>query len=159
MAAVDHDRDLFDADIENVENLMRDFYLSFEIENEYFAINVLNVIEIISMNKITPVPELPPYIKGVINLRGEVIPIIDVRTRFEKPEIEVTESTCIIQIKYDGYDLGLIVDKVIGTLTIPEEQVAPPPSAKLRVANRFIRNIGRVGDDVYLLVDLQNLIK
>jgi purine-binding chemotaxis protein CheW len=136
----------------------RDLYLIFETDNEKYALNVLNVIEIIPMCNITFVPEVPNYIKGIINLRGDVVPVIDVRTKFEKPPIDTDTSTCIVQITCHEYVLGIIVDKVIGTLTIPEEAISPPPSAKLRFSNKFVKNVGRVNDEVYLLLDLENLV-
>jgi purine-binding chemotaxis protein CheW len=136
----------------------KDLYLIFETEKEYYAVNVINVIEIIPMCNITFVPEVPNYVKGIINLRGDIIPVIDVRTKFMKPEVDHTAQTCIIEITYQGYDLGLIVDQIVCTLTIPEEHISPPPSTKLRYSNQFVKSVGMIDDQVYLLLDLDKLI-
>lgn len=136
----------------------KDLYLTFDIDGEDYAIEVRNVKEIISLCAITIVPEVPRYVKGIINLRGDIIPVIDVRTRFEKAEIPYSDLTCIVIIEYEEYILGLIVDRVIGVLTIPEENVAPPPSAKLSFSNHFVRNLGNLGGDVKLLLNIERLI-
>lgn len=136
----------------------KDLYLTFEIDNEDYAIDVVNVKEIIPVCAITIVPEVPHYLKGIINLRGDIIPVIDVRLRFQKPEIPYSDLTCIVVIEYEEYVLGLIVDRVKGVLTISEENVAPPPSAKLSFNNQFVRNIGKFDGDVKLLLNLDKLI-
>ncbi len=140
------------------EDTTKNRYLTFEIDNEEYAIGIINVNEIITMSAITIVPETPAYVKGIINLRGEIIPVIDVRRRFMKMEKEYDELTCIVVIEYSGYVLGLIVDNVKAVDYIPEEDVAPPPNAKLNHYNQYIRNIGRVGDKVKLFLDLDKFL-
>lgn len=140
------------------EDTTKDLYLTFEIDSEDYGIDVINVKEIIPVCAITIVPEVPHYVKGIINLRGDIIPVIDVRARFEKTEIPYSDLTCIVVIEYEEYVLGLIVDQVKGVLTIPEVNIAPPPSAKLSFSNQFVKNIGRFDEEVKLLLNLDKLI-
>jgi purine-binding chemotaxis protein CheW len=101
---------------------------------------------------------MPDFIEGVINLRGDLIGVLDVRKRFGMVPRDYDEATCIVVIFYLDYLLGLIVDSVKETVIIPENQIAPPPSARLRSYNQFIRNIGQVGEEVRLLMDLERFL-
>ena len=141
-----------------IEDTMKDMFFIFEIDNEDYGVEVANVKEIISMQKITKVPKMPGYIEGITNLRGDLIGVIDVRKRFGKVPREYDEQTCIVVIMYTGYNLGLIVDGVKATQTIEPEDISPPPSAKLNSYNQFIRNIGKVGNSVKLLLDLDRFL-
>ena len=140
------------------DDVMKDQYLTFAIEDEDYGVEIAYVKEIIKMTPITKVPEMPNFIEGLINLRGDLIGVIDVRKRFDKPPKEHDEETCIIVIMYSDYTLGMIVDAVQETAIIPEERISAPPSAKLSYANQFIRNIGKVGEDVKLLVDVERFL-
>ena len=140
------------------EDTTKDKYLTFEIDNEEYGIDISYVIEIITVCAITWVPETPDFLKGVINLRGSIIPVIDARLRFRKPEKEYDSLTCIIVIEYENYEVGLIVDTVNEVMLIPEEHISVPPSAKLKYQNQFIKNIGKVGDDVQLLLDIDKFL-
>ena len=143
------------------EYTMKDMFFIFEIDEEDYGVEVANVKEIVSMteHRITKVPKLPGFIEGIINLRGDLIGVLDVRKRFGKMPREYDEATCIVVIVYNGYQLGLIVDGVKATQTIPSENVAPPPSAKLNSYNQFIRNIGKTADGVKLLMDLDRFLE
>lgn len=141
----------------DVEDTIKDQYLTFKIENEEYGVELARVKEIIKMQPITRVPEMPNFIEGLTNLRGDLIGVLDVRKRFGMPSKEQDEETCIIVIIGD-YTLGMIVDAVSETARIPEEKMAPPPNAKLSYANQFIRNIGRVNEDVKLLIDLERFL-
>jgi purine-binding chemotaxis protein CheW len=151
-------------DVRNTaEDTIKDQYLTFAIENEEYGVEIAYVKEIIKMSPITRVPEMPDFIEGIINLRGELIGILDVRKRFGIVPKEHDEETCVIVIIGDKITsglglLGLIVDSVRETSIIPEEQLSPPPNAKLNFANQFIRNIGRVDNDVKLLMDLEKFL-
>ncbi|MCL2216496.1 MAG: chemotaxis protein CheW [Defluviitaleaceae bacterium] len=149
-------QNLFDEDVR--DDTIKDQYLTFTIEDEDYGVEVAHVKEIIKMRAITKVPEMPNYVEGILNLRGDLIGVIDVRKRFGKPTKEHDVETCIIVVVYNEYTLGLIVDAVQETTTIPEDYIAPPPSAKLNFANQFIRNIGKVGDDVKLLMDVERFL-
>lgn len=140
-------------------DLIKDQYLTFRIEDEDYGVEIACVKEIIKMEAIRKVPEMPMYIEGIINLRGDLIGVLDVRKRFGKPAKEYDEETCIIVIIHEDYGaLGIIVDAVQETATIPESKISPPPSAKLSYQNQFIRNLGKVGDDVKLLLDVDRFL-
>jgi len=154
--AIEHDP-LLNRDIE-VEDSIKDQYLTFEIDGEDYGVGLSNVKEIIKIRPVVKVPEMPDYIEGITNLRGDLIGVLDVRKRFRKPPKEYDESTCIVVIVFEEHTLGLIVDAVKETATINEEFVSPPPSAKLSHANIYIRNIGRVDGSVKLLLDLERFL-
>ena len=141
-----------------VEDTIKDQYLTFEINGEDYGIEIAKVKEIIPIQTITRVPDMPNFIEGVTNLRGDIIGVLDVRKRFGMPPKEYDEATCIIVIFYLDYLLGLIVDGVKETVTINESMITAPPSAKLSYANQYIRNIGMVGDEVKLLMDLERFL-
>lgn len=140
------------------EDTTKDKYLTFEIDNEEYGIDISHVIEIITVCAITWVPETPDFLKGIINLRGSIIPVIDARLRFKKPEKEYDSLTCIIVIEYENYKVGLIVDTVDEVMYIPDDKISVPPSAKLKYQNKFIKSIGKVGEDVQLLLDLDKFL-
>jgi len=140
------------------DDTIKDQYLTFAIDDEDYGVEIAYVKEIIKMTSITKVPEMPSFIEGLINLRGDLIGVIDVRKRFGKPSKEHDEETCIIVIMYGDYTLGMIVDAVQETAIIPEDKISAPPSAKLSYSNQFIRNIGKVGEDVKLLVDVERFL-
>ena len=151
--------DMLQLEEESVKlDTIKDMYFIFEIDGEDYGVEVVNVKEIISVPKITKVPQLPNYIEGIINLRGDLIGVLDVRKRFGKEPKEYDEETCIVVIVYNHYTLGLIVDRVKAAQTIDSENVAPPPNAKLNSYNQFIRNIGNVGDGIKLLLDLERFL-
>ncbi|MEG6584766.1 chemotaxis protein CheW [Dendrosporobacter sp. 1207_IL3150] len=150
------------AELISEENLMeedtqRGKFLTFSIGNEFYGIEIANVTEIIGIQPITEVPELPNYVKGIINLRGKIIPVMDVRLRFRKPPREYTDRTCVIVVDIKDVSVGLIVDSVAEVLSISEANIVPPPDLKT-VQNRYIKGIGKVGDEVKLLLDCQRLL-
>ncbi len=110
------------------------------------------------MSAITWVPETPDFLKGVINLRGSIVPVIDARLRFKKPEKEYDSLTCIIVVEYENYTVGVIVDTVNEVMFIPEDKISLPPNAKLKYQNKFIKSIGKVGKDVQLLLDVDKFL-
>ena len=140
------------------EDTTKDKYLTFLIDNEEYGVEIANIRSIISVCAITTVPETPPFVMGIINLRGDIVPVIDVRSRFSKPLRPHDESTCIIIIEAEGSLLGLIVDTVKEVLYIGGDNVLPPPSAKLNFYNQFIKNIGRLGDRIVMLMDLERFL-
>lgn len=134
-------------------------FLTFSLGEEVFGIEIKYVTEIIGMQSITKVPEVPDYIKGIINLRGKIIPVIDVRLKFGKEAIEYNDRTCIVVIDIEEISVGLIVDNVEEVLTIDDEAIAPPPANKTGFENRFMKGIGKVGGKVQLLLDCERLLK
>ena len=144
---------------EDTEDTQKGKYLTFSLGKESYGIEIQYVTEIIGIQSITEVPELPDYVKGIINLRGKIIPVIDVRLRFKKPEIEYNDRTCIVVIDIDDISVGLIVDAVAEVISIKEENIVPPPEANTGFNNKYIKGIGKVGDEVKLLIDCGKLLK
>ena len=108
------------------EDTLKDKYLIFYVAEEAFAIEIRYVMEIIGLQPMTSVPELPDYIRGIINLRGTIVPIMDVRLRFKKPFLEYTDRTCVIIVEMNEISMGLVVDRVAEVMTIPEDEIVDP---------------------------------
>jgi len=140
------------------EDTLKDRYLTFSLGKESYGIDVKYVIEIIGIQSITEIPEMPDYIKGIINLRGKIIPVMDVRLRFKKEPKEYNDRTCIVIVDIKGISIGLIVDSVSEVITIPEEDVVDPPSVKKNGNNKYLKKIGKVKNDVKLLIDCEELL-
>lgn len=140
------------------EDTQRNKFLTFHLDKESYGIEIKYVIEIIGIQPITKVPELPEYIKGIINLRGKIIPVMDVRVRFKKEPKEYNERTCTIVVDINEVSVGLIVDTVSEVLSIQEENIAPPPTMSKSHQNRYIKGIGKLKDEVKLLLDCDRLL-
>ena len=136
----------------------RGMYLTFAVGEEEFGVGISYVTEIINVQTITEVPELPPYIKGIINLRGKIIPVMDVRMRFNKEPCEYNDRTCIIVVDIGDMGIGLIVDMVREVLQIAEEEIVPPADGKEGAGNRYISGIAKTGDRIKLLLDIERLV-
>ncbi len=143
---------------ETAEDTQRGKYLTFAIGNETYGIEIRYVTEIIGIQPITEVPEVPEYVKGIINLRGKIIPVIDVRLKFRKDAIPYDDRTCIIVIALDTIIVGLIVDNVAEVLSIEDDHIVPPPDARTGFQNRYIKGIGNVDNNVKLLLDCELLL-
>ena len=153
------DADLLeDDDDEDGEDTQEDKYLTFVIGKEDFGIEIRYVTEIIGIQGITQVPDMPHYVKGVINLRGKVIPVMDVRLRFGVEERPYDDRTCIIVINIDEQPVGLIVDRVLEVLDIQKSEIEPPPRMKKGKSNRFIQGMGKSGDQVKILLNANKLL-
>ena len=135
-------------------------YMTFKSGNEYFGLEIQYVNEIIQLQAITAIPETEDYIKGLINLRGKVIPVVDVRLRFKQEPFEYNDRTCIIVINIKSMMVGLIVEKIAEVVEIKEDNILPPPSVGRadRVQNKYVYGIGKVGDAVKLLLDPDKLL-
>lgn len=140
------------------EDTMKDRYLTFLLGNECYGIEIKYVTEIIGIQAITEVPELPEYVKGIINLRGKIIPVVDVRVRFKKALKEYNDRTCVVVVDISDLSIGLIVDSVAEVLTIPEQDTVDPPQVNKGFNNRYIKKIGKVGSAVKLLLDCEKLL-
>jgi purine-binding chemotaxis protein CheW len=143
---------------ELTEDAQKDRYLDFLVGNEVFGIEIRYVTEIIGMQSITEMPEMPYYVKGIINLRGKIIPLIDVRLRFGKEPKPYDDRTCVVVVGIDGFSYGLIVDSVSEVLTIPEEDVSPLPGLNASSGNKFVKNIGKTANGIVLIVDCERLL-
>mgnify|MGYP003489131059 FL=1 len=141
----------------------RNKYVTFKSGNEYFGLKIEYVSEIIVYQEITEIPESEDYIKGLINLRGKIIPVIDVRIRFKQEPMEYTDRTCIVIVNVNDMVVGLIVEKIAEVVEIKEEDVLPPPSVVIggedKLQNRYVYGIGKVGDSVKLLLDPARILK
>ncbi|MDR1560208.1 MAG: chemotaxis protein CheW [Clostridiales bacterium] len=137
----------------------KDRFMTFYIDTEEYGLEISAVKEIIEMVPITRIPDSPEYVKGIINLRGDIIGVLDVRKRFSKNPKAYDEQTCIIVVEYGEFTLGLIVDSVNEVMTIEEANISVPPNAKLNHYNQYIRNIGQVEHGVVLLLDLDKLLQ
>lgn len=134
-------------------------YLSFILGDEEYAIEILTVREIISFIEITAIPNVPGYIKGVVNLRGKVIAVIDLRLKFGLPEKEYDKSTCTIVVSHKDRFIGIIVDTVSEVLEIRNEEIDPPPGFGTSMNTDFILGMGKVKDMVVILLDICKVLE
>ncbi len=144
-------------DIYDDEDTMKDKYLTFHLAGEDYGLDIVYVTEIIGIQRITEVPDMPEFVKGVINLRGKVIPVMDVRLRFNLPEREYDERTCIVVVDIDSTAVGLVVDQVNEVADIPEKDVEPPPRTTKGAASRYLKGMGKVDDEVRILLNVDKL--
>ncbi len=133
-------------------------FLTFRLGAEVYGLEIRVVTEIICWQDITPVPDVAPYIKGIINLRGKVIPVMDVRCRFSMPMREYDRRTCIIVMNVDDASVGLIVDTVAEVADIAEANIEPPPSVGQVGPRAVIKGVGKTGDEVRILLDPSRLV-
>jgi purine-binding chemotaxis protein CheW len=137
-------------------------YLTFALGREEYGLAILKVREIIGFMEITAVPQTPSYVKGVINLRGQVIAVVDLRTKFNMPAVEKTEETCIIvvEIQHNGTkrSAGIVVDRVSEVLNIPGESIEGPPSFGASADADFIQGMGKIGKSVKILLDIDRVL-
>jgi len=142
---------------------MTNQYLAFMIDDEMFALDVSNVKEILQFSEITKVPKTPDYLRGVINLRGGVIPVLDMRLRLGIIRQEETIDTCIIVIEMDieGEDLilGFLVDSVQEVFDLEPERVEPPPKFGTRFKTEFIKGLGKRDDQLIIMLDIDKVIQ
>lgn len=155
---IDMHDDLLD-DEEN-EDTQANKYLFFKIGKESYGIGIRSVIEIIELQNISEVPDMPSYVKGVINLRGRVIPIVDLRLRFDMEEREYDSRTCIIVTEVDRILVGCLVDTVEEVMEIPEKNIEPPPRFKtVSGRDQYISGMGKVGDAIKILLDVERIVR
>ena len=137
-------------------------YLTFALGAEEYGLEILKVREIIGHMEITAIPQTPMHIKGVINLRGQVIPVIDLRLKFGMPEEEITEETCIIvvDIAQNGTQFltGIVVDHVSEVLDVEGENIEPAPQFGSSVDTNFILGMGKIGETVKILLDIDKVM-
>jgi len=140
------------------EDTQESKYLTFSLCGEEYGIGISNVIEIIGIQRITHLPGAPDFLKGVINLRGKVIPVMDVRLRFGCDEKEYNERTCIVVINLNNLSVGLIVDTVSEVLDIPAENIETLPKVNNQTGSRYIEGLGKVDDQVKILLNTHKLL-
>lgn len=145
---------------EDVLSTEKGKYMTFKTNGEYFGIALKYVVEIVGIQKITAIPEVEDYIKGLINLRGKIIPVIDVRVRFKQEPLEYNDRTCIIIINVGETVVGLIVETIAEVVEIDDANIVPPPTLNPKnVRNQYVYGLGKVGDSVKMLLDPDKLIK
>ncbi len=137
-------------------------YLTFALAQEEYGLEILKVREIIGYMEVTAVPQTPSYVKGVINLRGQVIPVIDLRAKFGMETAEITDETCIIvvEIAHGGrkFSTGIVVDRVQEVLDIDGGDIEEAPQFGVAVSTDFILGMGKVGDSVKILLDIDRVL-
>jgi len=137
-------------------------YLTFSLASEEYGIGILKIKEIIGMMPITSVPQTPEYIKGVVNLRGKVIPVMDLRLRFGIPAMDYTERTCIIVVEISGQagtvQIGVVVDAVSEVLNVKSEDVEPTPSFGTKLNTDYILGLAKLGGGIKILLDITRVL-
>ncbi|MBW1708791.1 MAG: purine-binding chemotaxis protein CheW, partial [Deltaproteobacteria bacterium] len=137
-------------------------YLTFALANEEYGIGILKVKEIIGMMHITSVPQTPAYVKGVINLRGKVIPIVDLRLKFGMREIEHTERTCVIVVEINRDSqfimMGIIVDSVSEVLNIKSDEIEPTPPFGIKTNTEYVLGMAKIEGGVKILLDIDRVL-
>lgn len=137
-------------------------YLTFALDDEVFAMDIRNVREIIQYGAMTKVPLMPAFLRGVMNLRGAVVPVIDLRARFGRPIAQVGKRSCVVifDAHRDGerVELGLMVDAVSEVIEIPADRIEPPPQFGGSVRREFIQAMGRVGERFVILLDAERAL-
>jgi purine-binding chemotaxis protein CheW len=133
-------------------------YLTFKLGEELFAANVGKVLNILEMTKVTKVPKAPAYMKGVINLRGSVLPLIDTKIKFDMGETEFTTNTCILVLDIfmngDSVHVGALVDSVQEVIELDETQLQPPPSIGSRYKSEFIEGMAKVNENFVMILNM-----
>lgn len=146
----------------NLLNMETQQYLTFILGAETFAINILNIKEIIEYGQLTEVPKMPSFIKGVINLRGAVVPVIDMAARFDKASAPITRKTCIVIIEVlhedEEHVIGVMVDAVNEVMDITVDQIEPPPSFGANIRPDFIDGMGKVGSKFVIILNVNKVL-
>lgn len=145
----------------NEHDAQRDKYMTFKSGSEHFGLKIQYVKEIIQFQSITSIPETEDYIKGLINLRGKVIPVIDAQLRFKQKPFEYNDRTCIIVISVKSTMVGVIVEEIAEVVEIKEQNILPPPAighGDSASQNKYVYGIGKVGNSVKLLLDPDKLL-
>jgi len=132
--------------------------VSFNIGSEEFGVDILKVQEINRMVEITRVPQAPPYVEGVINLRGKVIPIVDLRKRFNMEEKEYDKNTRIVVVDISGTIMGMVVDSVSEVLRLPSNTIEPPPEIVANINSEYIKGVAKLEDRLLIFLDLSKVI-
>ena len=137
-------------------------YLTFMLGGEMFAIGILGIKEIIEYGGLTEVPMMPPCIRGVINLSGAVVPVMDLSARFGKPSTALTKRTCIVIVEVEAHgerqDMGVVVDAVNAVLEIPSSEIEPAPAFGAKIRTDFIKGMGKVNGKFVILLDVNSVL-
>ena len=140
------------AELEDSTNLV-----TFRLGSGEYAIDIMQAKEIIKMEKITLIPNAPDFVEGVINLRGNIIPIIDLKKRFNLEEIEGDKNTGIIIVKIEDVDMGIIIDSISKVVSIANSDIQPPPPMLSGIGQKYIKGVGKLEDKLLVVLDLEKL--
>lgn len=146
-------------DDDDEENTLENRYLILKLAEEEYGVEIAHVKEIVGVPHISSIPEMPEYVVGVVNLRGSVIPVIDLRIRFHIPKLEYTDRTATVIVSHKKHLFGLVVDTVVEVLDIPANNLTPPPQVASGASHRYLRSIGRVNDQVKLLLEIETILE
>ncbi len=153
------DESLDEMDDGSFDDAQKDRYMTFGIAGQNYGVEILNVTEIVGLQTIAEVPDVPHYVKGMINLRGNVVPVVDVRLRFGMEEREYDDRTCVIVVSCSGSTVGMIVDFVNEVAVFPEENISPAPKRGEHGLNsEYISGMGKQGEKVTILLDINCLL-
>ncbi|GIV64405.1 MAG: chemotaxis protein CheW [Chloroflexota bacterium] len=130
----------------------------FELENEKYGVDIASVEGIIKMQEITRLPHAPEFIEGITNLRGTIVPVVDLRTRFGLPRKEPTRDTRIVIANMDSSKVGIIVDAVTQVIRVAEDKIEPPPQMSVTINSAFIKNIAKLESELVILLDLGKVL-
>jgi purine-binding chemotaxis protein CheW len=144
---------------QDTEDTVKNKFLAFRVGDENYGIEVCHVMEIVVVHKITEIPDMEDFVRGVINLRGQVIPVIDVRLRFQLEPRAYDDRTCIVVVNVNDSMVGMIVDSVTEVVDIPADRIDPPPAVSRSPASRFVLGVGHVGEGVRILLDAGKVLK
>lgn len=144
--------------VDNGTDLKGGKFLSFFLGKEEYAIEILKVQEIIGLMPITPVPKMPSYIRGVLNLRGKIVPVMNLRLRFGLEAVEDTDETCVIVVQDGQYLMGVLVDKVSEVADIMNNQIEEVPSFGVEANSDYLAGIGKVKESVKMIVDVHKVV-
>jgi len=133
--------------------------ISFAVGDEEYGFELQHVKEVIRMREVTWLPETPSYVQGIVNLRGQVIPIIDLREKFGLPSTETTAETRVIVVEVEGSAVGMVVDSASQVVRLPENQFEPPPAVLSKASQAYITAVGKQGDKLITLLDVRRLLK
>lgn len=133
-------------------------FLTFLLGEENFGVEILRVQEIKGYSVVTPIPNTPPHIRGVMNLRGTIVPVVDLRAKFQMPAVEYNKFTVIIVVTMGTKVVGLVVDAVADVLDVPESEIKPAPDLCVRADSRFLRGMTTSGERVTVLLDVDRLL-
>lgn len=142
---------------EGNQDSMLGMYLTFELAAEGYALEIQHIIEIIGIQPVTWVPDMPDHVIGVLNLRGKIIPIIDARRRLAIEPRDYDDRTCIIVVNVNGNSVGLVVDKVNEVANIPRENIEPPPAAGQD--SQYVQGLGKLGRNVKIIINIDSLLE
>lgn len=142
---------------EQLQAELAEKYLTFVSEGRYYAFPIIDVKEIIEVQPITIVPEFPSYCKGIVNIRGDITPVIDVRLRFKRQEAEYTSRTCIVIVNSGDQHIGFIVDEVDEVIDIKDADISPAPKVT-KQASPYITGVGKINGRIIMLLDSDKMV-